>query len=108
MRALAYLLYALIVAVLVLFAVGNWDSVTLRLWGDLVMDIRLPVLMAAMLVLGALPGWVSGGISRFRLKRRIRQLEREIDDARAEKSVDAPVPAIAESAQTLPSSHPGV
>ncbi len=105
---MAYLLYALIVAVVVLFAAGNWDSVTLRLWDDLVLDIRLPLLMLAMLVLGALPGWILGGIARFRSQRRIRQLERDLDALRQEKAAvsAAAVPAVVDSAPPLPVSQP--
>lgn len=115
MRIMAYLLYALIVAVVVLFAAGNWDSVTLRLWDDLVLDIRLPLLMLAMLVLGALPGWILGGITRFRSQRRIRQLERELDALRQDKAAEntavaaivAPVAPAVDGTPPLPVSQPG-
>lgn len=88
MRTLALIVYILIAVVLAVFAVRNWDPVTLRLWSGLELYTRVPVLIAVSVLLGALPGWITHAVERFRLKRRVSKLERELAAKTPAPSVD--------------------
>jgi uncharacterized integral membrane protein len=76
MQFLKTLFWVLIAVVLALFASRNWSDVTLSLWGDIQADIKLPVLLLIVFLLGFLPTWL---ILRARLwshGRRIDAMER--------------------------------
>ena len=47
--------FLLLAVILVLFASRNWSDATLNLWGDIQVDIKLPVLMLVVFLLGFLP-----------------------------------------------------
>lgn len=57
MKFLKTLLWVVIVALVAVLAARNWRDVTLNLWGDLQADIKLPVLLLIMFVLGFVPAW---------------------------------------------------
>lgn len=83
MRVLTLVLYTIFGVLLALFAARNWDVVSLRLWGDYVLAIRLPVLLLLVFLLGALPLSVLQSVTKWRMRRRMRKLEAQIDGARA-------------------------
>ena len=45
MQFLKTLFWVALAVILVLFARANWTAVTLKLWGGLEADVKLPVLM---------------------------------------------------------------
>jgi lipopolysaccharide assembly protein A len=62
--------------IVVLFASRNWSDVTLNLWEDIQADIKLPVLLLIVFLIGFLPTWL---ILRARIwsnRRRIEAMER--------------------------------
>ena len=76
MQFLKTLFWVLIAVVVVLFASRNWFDVTLNLWSDIQADIKLPLLLLIVFLIGFLPTWL---ISRARLwshRRRIDAMER--------------------------------
>ena len=52
MQFLKTLFWVLLAVFIALFASRNWSDVTLNLWGDIQVDIKIPVLLAAMFLLG--------------------------------------------------------
>ncbi len=70
MKFLKALLWVVIVALVVGVAARNWRDVTITLWGDLQADIKIPVLLLIMFVLGFLPAWLSQRARYWRLARR--------------------------------------
>jgi hypothetical protein len=70
MKFLKTLLWVVIAAFAIGVALRNWRDVTLTLWGDLQVDIKIPVLMLAMLLLGWLPAWLAYRTRSWRLSRR--------------------------------------
>jgi lipopolysaccharide assembly protein A len=57
-------------------ATRNWSDVTLNLWGDIQADIKLPILLLVIFLIGFLPTWL---IMRTRIwshRRRIEAMER--------------------------------
>lgn len=76
MQFLKTLFWVLIAVVVVLFASRNWSDVTLSLWSDIQADIKLPVLLLVVFLIGFLPTWL---VMRARLwshRRRIDAMER--------------------------------
>ena len=55
MNFLKTLFWVLLAVVLALFAKANWTDVTLDLWGDIQLDIKIPVLVALAALIGFLP-----------------------------------------------------
>jgi uncharacterized integral membrane protein len=76
MQFLKTLFWVLLAVVVALFASRNWFDVTVNLWGDIQADIKLPILLLIIFLLGFLPTW---SLMRTRLwssRRRIEAMER--------------------------------
>lgn len=58
MRFLNLLFWLVIVALATSLAVENWRDVTIDLWGNLQADIKIPVLLAFMFLIGWLPAYI--------------------------------------------------
>ncbi len=63
---------------LAIFATRNWRDVTVDLWGPFAADIKLPLLIGSMLLLGWLPTWLIGRSRLWHVKRRLMLLERPV------------------------------
>ena len=72
MQFLKTLFWVLIAVLVALLASRNWFDVTLNLWGDLQADIKVPVLLGLIFLLGFLPPFL---IMRARLWGVHRRLE---------------------------------
>ena len=75
MRFLKTLLWVTVIVGLVVFATNNWQPVSLRLWGGLRLDTKLPALVLAAFLLGFLPVYILHLTQLWRMKRRILVLE---------------------------------
>lgn len=78
MQFLKTLFWVFIAVVVALFASRNWAPVTLSLWGDLRADIKIPVLLATMFLLGFLPTWLIMRAKVWTLQRRLEAFERNL------------------------------
>ena len=76
MQFLKTLLWVLIAVIVALFAKSNWSDATLNLWGDLQADIKLPVLLLIIFLLGFLPTWLVLRAKLWSANRRIEAMER--------------------------------
>jgi lipopolysaccharide assembly protein A len=77
MRFLSTLFWVLLAVIVVLFASRNWSDVTLNLWGDIQADVKIPILLLIVFLIGFLPPWI---IMRARVwghRRRVEALERQ-------------------------------
>jgi lipopolysaccharide assembly protein A len=57
------------------FAINNWQPVSMKLWNGLFLDSKLPAVIGAAFLLGFLPLWIWHRSVRYRLNRRIATLE---------------------------------
>ncbi len=76
MQFLKTVIWVLLAVIVALFAAHNWSDVTLNLWGDIEADIKLPVLLLVVFLIGFLPTWL---ILRARIwshRRRLETMER--------------------------------
>ncbi len=104
MGILRTIIWVLLTAVLVIFAMANWLPVTVTIWPGQVLDTKLPVLILAAFLIGSVPMWIALRTTRWSLKRRLDTSERQLADMRAlaNRPVD---PALA--ATPAPASTPG-
>jgi uncharacterized integral membrane protein len=77
MQFLKTLFWVALAVILVLFAFANWSSVTLKLWGGLEADIKLPILMLASFLLGFIPMLIVHRTRLWNLRRRLEMHERQ-------------------------------
>ena len=75
MQFLRTLFWVVIAAFVAIIASENWRDVTLDLWGNMQADIKIPILLLFVFLLGFLPTWLYMRGKLWRLKRRIAQEE---------------------------------
>jgi lipopolysaccharide assembly protein A len=73
MQFLRTLFWVVIAAFVAIIASENWRDVTLDLWGNLQADIKIPVLLIFVFLLGFLPTWLVMRGKIWALKRRLAQ-----------------------------------
>ena len=78
MQFLKTLFWVVLTVILVLWAKANWFPVTLKLWGGLEADVKLPVLLLAVFLLGLVPTLVVHHARLWSLRRRIEPAGRTI------------------------------
>ena len=71
MQFLKTLFWVVLAVALVLFAHSNWNMVTIRLWGGLEADVKLPVLVIGAFLIGFLPTFVLHRARLWSLRRRL-------------------------------------
>lgn len=70
-------LFWVVVAVLVFYLSSrNWHDVTLSLWGDIQVDIKIPLLLLLFFLLGFLPTWLLMRTRLWSYRRRLEALDR--------------------------------
>jgi putative membrane protein len=89
MQFLKTLFWVLLAVVVALFASRNWSNATLNLWGDIQADIKTPILLLIVFLLGFLPTWLIMRARIWGLNRRIEALDRN----RAPTAAAQPAPA---------------
>jgi len=70
--------WVLVVAVLAAFTAANWQPVEVRIWEGLLLETRLPALVILAFLLGLVPTWLLYRATRWRLLRRIANLETQL------------------------------
>ncbi|SFR82039.1 lipopolysaccharide assembly protein LapA domain-containing protein [Sphingomonas jatrophae] len=108
MQFLRTLFWVVLSVIAVVFATRNWTTVPVNLWGGLVADVKLPVLLGGAFLLGLVPPFVLYRATRWQLRRRLDQAQRTIA-AQGEVAATPPAPVIAPvEAQPLPPQTPVV
>jgi lipopolysaccharide assembly protein A len=75
MRFLKTLIWVTVIVGLIVFAINNWVPVSVRLWGGLRLDTKLPALVIAALLAGFFPLYFVHRAQIWRMRRRIMSLE---------------------------------
>ena len=83
MQFLRTLFWVVIAAFVAIIASNNWRDVTLDLWGNLQMDIKIPLLLLITFLVGFLPPWL---ILRGKLWNLQRKLPQDVPPAPAAPS----------------------
>lgn len=77
--------WVIVAVAIALFSKANWNVVPsysgyvpVKLWGDIIIETRLPLLIIAAFLLGLLPMWIFSRVARWRMRRRLESAERAI------------------------------
>ncbi|MCC2979060.1 MULTISPECIES: hypothetical protein [unclassified Sphingomonas] len=104
MQFLKILFWALIAFAAALFTFGNWKWVPISLFGNLVAEVNLPVLLLVTFLAGFLPTFLYQRAIRWRLRQRLAAAERTVADLRALEL--PPVQPASSPAQAAPPLQP--
>ena len=88
MQFLKTLFWVLVAVIVALFASRNWADVTLNLWGDIQADIKIPLMLLVVFLIGFLPTWLIMRARIWSLNRRVEALDR----SRIEPAASQPIP----------------
>ncbi|AHE53865.1 lipopolysaccharide assembly protein LapA domain-containing protein [Sphingomonas sanxanigenens] len=80
MQFLRTLFWVLVTAVMVVFAIQNWKQVDISLSG-ITVEIKLPLLLLAVFLIGFLPMLVVSRTAQWQLRRRLDTTERALQQA---------------------------
>jgi lipopolysaccharide assembly protein A len=95
MQTLRTIIWALIAAALAIFAVSNWQIVTVAVWPGYSAELPLPLLIIGSFLLGFLPPFIVYAASKWRARKTIEQQAQVISDLRTAPSpTAAPEPQI--------------
>ena len=97
MQFLRTLFWVAVAVALVLFATANWHAATLKLWGGLQADVKLPVLILAAFLLGFLPTFLLYRARMWSMRRRVEAMDRQLAAIQQAPATSTP-PATAEPA----------
>lgn len=89
--------WVIIAVAIALFTKANWTVaptysgyVPVKLWGDIVMETRLPVLIITAFLLGLLPMWIFSRAARWSLRRKLVSTERALASTLTPATSDTP------------------
>jgi lipopolysaccharide assembly protein A len=74
----------------VIFSFNNWQIVSIKLWGDIIVDTPLPILLFVVFMLGLLPVLILHRATRWSLSRKLDAANRNLTETRA--VIDPPRP----------------
>lgn len=106
MQFLRTAFWVVIAVALAFFCMANYVPVTVRLWGDMVMETKLPVLLIGAFLLGAMPFWIMARATRWRMKRRLESTERALVAATSSAAPATPVTPATVTTPILPDATP--
>jgi len=84
------LFWFLLAVLLVVFAFANWTTVPIKLWGGLIAEVNLPLLLLVIFLLGLVPTLLYHHAVRWRLRNRLIAADRTITELRAVAMAPAP------------------
>ncbi|MEO8724260.1 MAG: LapA family protein [Sphingobium sp.] len=77
--------WVIIAVAIALFTKANWAAapnyagyVPIKLWGDIIIETRLPILLIAAFLLGLLPMWIFARATRWSMRRKLDSAERAL------------------------------
>ena len=82
MQFLKILFWCLLAFVAAVFTLGNWTTVQIKLWGGLVAEVNLPLLLFVTFLIGLVPTMLYYNAIRWRLRNRLATSERTVADLR--------------------------
>lgn len=93
MQFLKILFWALLAFVAAVFTFGNWKWVQIQLFGNLVAEVNLPVLLLVTFLLGLVPTFLYQRTIRWRLGQRLAAAERTLAGVQQPSAIAPPEPA---------------
>jgi uncharacterized integral membrane protein len=75
MQIVRMIVWVLLLAVLLIFSINNWNPVEVKIWEGLVLETKVPALVVVAFLLGLIPMWLLHRATKWQLHRRIGSLE---------------------------------
>lgn len=82
MQFLKILFWCLLAFIAAVFTISNWNAVQIQLWGGLIADVNLPLLLFVTFLIGFVPTMLYNHAIRWRLRQRLATCERELVELR--------------------------
>ena len=109
MQFLKILFWCLLAFIAAVFTIANWATVPIRLWGGLIADVNLPMLLLVTFLVGFVPTALYNLALRWRLRQRLATAERTILDLRtAQMPPGGAYPATVTPVRTSPAAAPTI
>ena len=89
MQFLKTLFWVVVTAILMIFSMRNWEMVSVKLWGALAVDMKLPLLLLLAFIAGFIPGFLMLKAARWTARRKLESANRALDDLRAQLALSA-------------------
>ena len=102
MQIVRTIFWVLILVLLLVFTAFNWKPVEVKLWENMIVETKVPALVIVAFLLGLIPTWLIHRGTKWRLQRRISQLESAARTTAASRTVADP----AQAAPTTPPDEP--
>jgi lipopolysaccharide assembly protein A len=83
MQFLRTVFWVVLAVVGVIFSFNNWQIVSIKLWGDIIVDTPLPLLMLVVFMLGLLPVLILHRATRWSMNRKLEAANRNLSETRA-------------------------
>jgi lipopolysaccharide assembly protein A len=83
MQFLRTVFWVVLAVVGVIFSFNNWQIVSIKLWGDIIVDTPLPLLLFVVFMLGLLPILLLHRATRWSLNRKLEAANRNLTETRA-------------------------
>ena len=81
MQIVRTIVWVLLLVVLLIFSINNWNPVEVKIWEGLVLETKIPALVVISVLLGLLPMWLLHRITAYSARRRINSLESAVRTA---------------------------
>jgi lipopolysaccharide assembly protein A len=78
MQFLKAIFQAFVAVIAAIFAYNNWTPITVNLWGGVVLDTVLPLLLLLAFLIGLLPTLLLHRATRWRLRRKLDSTEKAL------------------------------
>ncbi|HTN15292.1 MAG TPA: DUF1049 domain-containing protein [Sphingomonadaceae bacterium] len=96
MNILRTIIWVVVAIVLLIFTFNNWSPVEVKIWEDIVLETKKPVLVIISFLVGFLPVWLLHRGTRWQMRRRISSLETAVRNAVGAKMPAGEEPSTAE------------
>ncbi|UVI38656.1 LapA family protein [Qipengyuania spongiae] len=93
MQILRTAFWILILVALLVFTAFNWKPVEVKLWENMIVETKVPALVILAFLLGLVPTWLLHRGTKWRLERRISQLESAARTTAASRAAPAGIAA---------------
>jgi uncharacterized integral membrane protein len=75
MHIIRTIVWVLLLVILLIFSINNWNPVEVKIWEGLVLETKIPALVVISFLLGLLPMWLLHRITSYSARRKISSLQ---------------------------------
>jgi uncharacterized integral membrane protein len=106
MQIVRTIVWVLLLVVLLIFSINNWNPVEVKIWEGLILETKIPALVVIAFLIGLVPMWLYHRGKVFYLNRRISSLETAARTAAVTPVAPPPPPADPAADPAIAPEHP--